>query len=162
MVSVGSGKSDKKNLDAEVNLVPFIDLLSMCICFLLMTAVWIQIGSLEVKQSKGTDAAPSTGYELDVNFQASNSLQLQVKKQGKSFQSYQLKAKNTEELIKTLDTSIQGVLVKLKADPAQPSPISAAMITPKTGVSYGDLVQVLDTLRKYKIVNLGVTPAGAT
>ncbi len=54
---LGGGNGRRKSLDAEINLVPFIDLLSMCICFLLMTAVWMQVGAVQVKQSHGTDAA---------------------------------------------------------------------------------------------------------
>jgi len=46
-VSVDStGKGGKKSVDAELNLVPFIDLLSVCILFLLMTAVWVQISKM--------------------------------------------------------------------------------------------------------------------
>lgn len=43
-------------MDAEINLVPFIDLLCSLIAFLLMTAVWAQIESLEVQQSASSDA----------------------------------------------------------------------------------------------------------
>jgi biopolymer transport protein ExbD len=38
-----SGKGGKKALDAELNLIPFIDLLIVNICFLLITAVWVQM-----------------------------------------------------------------------------------------------------------------------
>src|SRR3954463_12922679 len=48
-----SGKGGKKALDAELNLVPFIDLLSCCISFLLITAVWTQISGLSVASSGG-------------------------------------------------------------------------------------------------------------
>src|SRR3954468_23063136 len=48
-----SAKGGKKALDAELNLVPFIDLLSCCISFLLITAVWTQIGGLQVASSGG-------------------------------------------------------------------------------------------------------------
>ena len=46
-------KGGKKSLDAEINLVPFIDLLSCCISFLLITAVWTQIAGLQVASSGG-------------------------------------------------------------------------------------------------------------
>src|SRR3954454_8709087 len=46
-----SGKGNKKPLDAQINLVPFIDLLSCCISFLLITAVWTQIAGLQVASS---------------------------------------------------------------------------------------------------------------
>src|ERR1700704_3928414 len=48
-----TGKGGKKALDAELNLVPFIDLLSCCISFLLITAVWTQIAGLQVSSSGG-------------------------------------------------------------------------------------------------------------
>src|SRR5258705_8168294 len=48
-----TGKGGKKALDAEINLVPFIDLLSCCISFLLITAVWTQIAGLQVASSGG-------------------------------------------------------------------------------------------------------------
>src|SRR5256885_10386762 len=46
-------KGGKKALDAEINLVPFIDLLSCCISFLLITAAWTQIAGLQVASSGG-------------------------------------------------------------------------------------------------------------
>ena len=53
-VSVDTGgKSGKRPLDAELNLVPFIDLLVCCICFLLITAVWTKMARINVNQ-KGT------------------------------------------------------------------------------------------------------------
>jgi len=56
-VSAPGGRSGggKKSLNVELNLVPFIDLLTCLICFLLMAAVWIQIGKISVSQS-GTGA----------------------------------------------------------------------------------------------------------
>jgi len=45
-----SGKGGKKPLDASINLVPFIDLLSCCISFLLITAVWTQLARMDVTQ----------------------------------------------------------------------------------------------------------------
>jgi len=51
-VSVDSGGGGRgKGMNFELNLVPFIDLLSVCITFLLATAVWTQIVSLQVDQA---------------------------------------------------------------------------------------------------------------
>ena len=52
---------DKKNIAVELNLVPFIDLMSVCIIFLLITAVWTQISMIQLGSSlyaKETTAAP--------------------------------------------------------------------------------------------------------
>ena len=45
------GKGGKKPLDTAINLVPFIDLMAVTISFLIMTAVWTQIGRLQVAQA---------------------------------------------------------------------------------------------------------------
>jgi biopolymer transport protein TolR len=45
-VSIESSSKGRKKVDSELNLIPFIDLLSVCILFLLMTAVWVQISKM--------------------------------------------------------------------------------------------------------------------
>ncbi len=47
----GGGGSDKRSSNAEINLVPYIDLLSTLICFLLITAVWQQISVITTNSS---------------------------------------------------------------------------------------------------------------
>ena len=44
-----SGKGRKKNLD--LNIVPFIDLMSVLITFLLITAVWTQVSMIQIGSS---------------------------------------------------------------------------------------------------------------
>jgi biopolymer transport protein ExbD len=47
----GGGGGRGRNINAELNLVPFIDLLSVCITFLMVTAVWTQISAMQVDQA---------------------------------------------------------------------------------------------------------------
>lgn len=66
----------KKVLNVELNLIPMIDLLSCCVSFLLITAVWTQMSQLETSQkldggASGADKPPRVnitvherGYEL--------------------------------------------------------------------------------------------------
>src|SRR5690242_21879162 len=61
-----TGKGGKKPLDAELNLVPFIDLLSCCISFLLITAVWTQIAGLQVASSGGPPDPQSKESTVEV------------------------------------------------------------------------------------------------
>jgi biopolymer transport protein TolR len=49
-VSIDSGKGRRKDVNGELLLVPYIDLLTCMIAFLLITAVWTQIARLEVQQ----------------------------------------------------------------------------------------------------------------
>jgi biopolymer transport protein ExbD len=46
-VSVGHG--DKKAVDVNINVIPFIDLMSCLTAFLLVTAVWTQFAQINVK-----------------------------------------------------------------------------------------------------------------
>jgi biopolymer transport protein ExbD len=51
------GKGGRKSVDQNINMVPFIDLLVSLIAFLLMTAVWVQTGTLEAQQPAGAPSA---------------------------------------------------------------------------------------------------------
>jgi biopolymer transport protein ExbD len=52
------GRGRRRNLDTTINVVPAIDLLSCCITFLLVTAVWTQIARLQVSQYGNGPANP--------------------------------------------------------------------------------------------------------
>jgi len=45
------GSSNSKKVNVDLNLVPFIDLMSVCIIFLLITAVWTQISMIQLGSS---------------------------------------------------------------------------------------------------------------
>ncbi|MCP3139804.1 ExbD/TolR family protein [Pyxidicoccus xibeiensis] len=61
-MDTGQGGKGKKSLDVAINLTAFIDLMAVTISFLIMTAVWTQIGRLQVSQAGG----PSTEEEQKV------------------------------------------------------------------------------------------------
>jgi biopolymer transport protein ExbD len=66
-IDLGSGDSRRKNVDANIPLIPFIDLLLCCVMFLLVTAVWNQLASHDVVQSVpggSADAAPPDALKL--------------------------------------------------------------------------------------------------
>ena len=46
----GGGGDRKRPLHAELNLVPYIDLLTCMVAFLLITAVWTELAQLKVQQ----------------------------------------------------------------------------------------------------------------
>jgi len=55
-VSVDTGgKGRSKNLNVDLNLVPFIDFMSCLIAFLMITAVWTEISALETEQNISQD-----------------------------------------------------------------------------------------------------------
>ena len=154
----------KTSLDSELNLIPFINILAMCICFLLMTAVWFQVTSVPVKQSHGTEgAAAGSGYDLEVLFLEANQMEMKLTRNGRRFKRVKLDGETTQDLMPKLESTLGGWLVSLtpKKSPEGFKPgslITTAMVTPKHGVSYGHLVAAMDILRDHDIVNLGVVP----
>lgn len=71
MAHIDSGDSSGRKKNIELNLVPFIDLMSVLITFLLITAVWtqvsmIQIGSSLYGKKSETQPAPEPPPNADV------------------------------------------------------------------------------------------------
>jgi len=62
-VDSGGGKSGKKSVNADLNLVPYIDLLTCMVSFLLITAVWSQLARLEAHQKGQGQAGEVTPPE---------------------------------------------------------------------------------------------------
>lgn len=147
-----------REINAELNLTTFIDLLSTIVCFLLISAVWVQVGALEIKQSHGT-AGVSTdkknSYELDLKYINKNSANIVIKRNGKRFRRFPIKEESPELLVKKIDSTLVSWL---ESKHGKAGKIEVAMITPKREVSYGEMVMALDTLRKFDIVNIGVVP----
>jgi biopolymer transport protein TolR len=65
-VSTG-GKGGKKALTADLNLVPYIDLLTCMVAFLLITAVWTQLARLQAQQKGQGQAGEDSPPEQQVN-----------------------------------------------------------------------------------------------
>ncbi|UXR64664.1 biopolymer transporter ExbD [Bdellovibrio bacteriovorus] len=62
MAHIDSGDSSGRKKNIELNLVPFIDLMSVLITFLLITAVWTQVSMIQIGSSlygKKSDTQPS-------------------------------------------------------------------------------------------------------
>ncbi|MGE4131070.1 MAG: ExbD/TolR family protein [Bdellovibrionales bacterium] len=61
MAQIDDGGDGRRSSTVDLNLVPIIDLMSVCIIFLLITAVWTQVSMIQLGSSiyaKGDDAPP--------------------------------------------------------------------------------------------------------
>ncbi len=139
----GHGKRKKKALDAVINVVPAIDLLSCCISFLLFTAVWTQISRLQVQQL-GTGAPEPTITDP----QKSLIVTLAMGERGFNLST----SSGTSFDIPTLGRGAQGELRfdlkaladKLKQLKSDYPDASAVTVSAEDTISYGDLVQTID------------------
>jgi biopolymer transport protein ExbD len=67
-VSVDSGGGGGRNVDVDINLVPFIDLLRWLVAVLLVTAVWTNVAQMKVTpKGVGRDAEQTLPTEPPVN-----------------------------------------------------------------------------------------------
>lgn len=145
-----SGKGGRKGVDAELNLIPFIDLLSVCILFLLMTAVWVQISKMSAfSQPSGettithsevssiTEGKESRDWDVLVRVDG-----VEIKEDGKSLGIFKVDLiKETLEKFKPNLAKIQNPKVALRA---------------ADDVVYEDLIKVLDALFTAKLTNVTV------
>lgn len=51
MAQIEDGNSEQRRSTVDLNIVPFIDLMSVCIIFLLITAVWTQVSMIQIGSS---------------------------------------------------------------------------------------------------------------
>lgn len=158
----GGAGGRRRSLDGEMNLVPFIDLLSMCICFLLMTAIWIEIGSIQLHQLLGTSAMIDSKHpiELQVTLQSENSYQVALEQQGRVVQTMPVTGVDAAEA-RTRMSQLMNQLQNMILTQYEGVSVSARVV-PSRAVSYGDMVSILDILKGYGISALAVVPVRET
>ena len=146
-----TGKGGKKSLDAELNLVPFIDLLSCCISFLLITAVWTQIAGLQVASSGG----PPDQSKQDSTVE----LKLLLGEKG-----YSLTVAGANIDIPKIDVNGSPAYdrktldEKLKTLKATLPDQTAITVQPEDSVAYSDLVETVDSCVGQQLRNVTVAP----
>lgn len=143
----------RRDLNMDLNLTSFIDLLSTIVCFLLISAVWIQVASLDIKQTHGTDAAASKkdSFEISMDYTRPDRMTVILKKNNRRIGRKRIKAKDHDEMMdkaKAIVASWVNGKKKRKID--------SAFVKPIRGIEYGQMIQALDVLRSNNIKNIGV------
>ena len=154
----GGGKKRKKSLDANINVVPAIDLLSCCITFLLYTAVWTQISRLQVQQL-GTGAPETEQTEQQKQLLVT----LAVGERGFNLSTSAGSSVDIPTLGRDADGKIRFDLKALAANLKQLKgnypDANAITVQAEDTVSYGDLVQVIDSAIGAGLVSVSVSGA---
>jgi biopolymer transport protein ExbD len=72
MASIDDGGGDGRSTTVDLNLVPIIDLMSVCIIFLLITAVWTQVSMIQIGSSiygkKTSEEKPEPPPKAEIPF----------------------------------------------------------------------------------------------
>jgi biopolymer transport protein ExbD len=150
----------KKELNFELNILPVLDILSVLICFLLLTAVWVQLGTIDTKQAIGDNstAGAKNPPSLWVTLQKDGTVQLSLRDVPQS--------KNTERSLEqsiaktgngvnwaSLDLRIQNLRVQFPE-------LKTSIVRPEARVSYGDVIRIMDQLKKNQFDGVGLSPLG--
>ena len=153
-VQVGGTKGARRALNAELNLVPFIDLLSVCITFLLATAVWVELESMPVDQAIGDSEATAEPKPPP--------LSVHVRADGVWVGGETPVGRNIELVGGSYDWA--QLEAELLADRELHSEAHEVVLVTDDGVAYGDMIHALDLTRKhgYHQTLLGGGPEAST
>jgi biopolymer transport protein ExbD len=147
------GKGGKKALDAAINLVPFIDLMAVTISFLIMTAVWTQIGRLQVANSgAAADSSPQEDKTPPITLLITER-EMRLSAGNQNFDPIAITrgANNRLDLEKLKD--------KFKELKTQLPEASAITLQAEDAVRYDDLVRIIDECKGAGLPNVSVAAA---
>ena len=147
----------KKDLDSELNLIAFISLLSVLICSLLLTAIWVQIGTMNVKQSIGGQAASeSTKKELTLWAKLSQNGTVSINLQDVPRKARKLQRRSFSGVDGKVNAeALKDYLKQLKTIVPE---ARMALLQPNSDAVYEEIIALMDVLKKQGFLDLGVTP----
>jgi biopolymer transport protein TolR len=144
--SIGTG-SDKGSVNVELNIVPFIDLMSCLTAFLLVTAVWVNISSVQnepVGKGRGEIAGeeqPKLSILVD-----NDQILIQAYPSGEARQIAAFDWQRLEDALREFKTPGEVPQVEVAAASTSAHPIA-----------YSQLIAAMDTAVRAGYPRVGVT-----
>ena len=150
-MGLAQGPQGKKNLNVELNLLPVFDILSVCICFLLMTVVWVEVRSLETKQAVGGQAASETVKETSVwmTIDENNNMAVVLKPAA---------GPEVKNWVAVKGGVIDYDQVKLLLASAFSKNAKNTHILPSKNTKYDQVIKLMDLAKQVGIQNIGLSP----
>ena len=153
--------NNKETPDYQLDLTPFISLLSVCICFLLLTVTWFQIGALSVKQAIGGEPVSGAKQEepsqLWVYMKPKKQIEVYLKRGEKTLSRktiLNIQNPDTEEWDWNFQTFHQYISQLKKSY----SDLEEVFILPSADILYENIIKIMDKLRQEKLFSIGLTP----
>ena len=131
----------ERTVNAEVNIIPFIDLMSVCIIFLLITAVWTQVSMIQIGAS--VYGKRNDPQQVEPPPRPQVMFKLQVESQG-----YRIVLGKNRLLIPKKDDEYdqRALIVELRKIKNQYPQKEDAMIAVADDLTYEDLIVGMDSL----------------
>lgn len=144
-ISTGGGNSKSNKLNTELSLVPFIDLLSTLVLFLLLSAVWTQMGSVPTAvQSPGVSKSSDVDTsKLLVSVQPGPQYQITW-------------PKSVSGGLPASVDDLQKILPKLE-NLVKQKKIATASVSGSDNVPYGSIIKTIDQLKGTGLISVGMS-----
>ena len=151
------GGTGKRDVDVELNIVPFIDLMSCLTAFLLVTAVWVEIAQLDLKPK---------GRARDPSCITCEKVVLSVLIQHDNIWLVQSRIGEQQAIPRTGDpaaywAAFHASLADLKKSPLfsdrNEIELAAEGPTDETAVTFQDLITAMDLARSAGFTDIGLT-----
>lgn len=143
----------KKSIEVDLNLIPFIDMLSACLSFLLLTAVWTFVGTVDTTQAIGSESTagannpPSVAVQMDKD----NSFEFQLKDTKAAHTKFSVKALAGKPNWDKIDDLLKSIKSK------NPD-IKTSVVLTRPEVTYGNTMRIVDALKRAEIKDVGISP----
>ena len=138
----------KKNLDFEINLMPIISVLAVCISFLLISAVWVQGGSYHLTQALGseTEESKEKPTNLWVELKDANNVEISLRQGDKVI--------NKSRVQQSKDSLKKAI----EAMRAQSPETKIALVLPNAKSNFQDIINVMNELKANEFNDIGIAP----
>lgn len=147
----------KKDLNFEINILPILDILSVLICFLLLTAVWVQMGALSTTQALGDNskAGSKNPPSIWIALQQNGNLQLSLRDVASSKIAKEMTLASNQGQVNwvALNQKIQSIKSALPD-------LKTVIIRPEAQSNYGVVIQLMDQLKQNQMTDIGLSPLG--
>lgn len=149
-MGASSGSNEKGSLNVELNIVPFIDLMSCLTAFLLVTAVWVNISSLDnAPQGRSREPLPIEDEKPRLGILIEESqVSLTLYPAGVTQRVPAYDWKGLEGALREYSTASELPVVEVAADSTTAHPIE-----------YRHLIAAMDTAQKAGFPRVGVVDA---
>lgn len=154
-MSVGN-KNKGNGLNFELDLLPVISMMSVCICFLLLTAVWTQIGSVNIEQGLGQESSRQDQKASSLWITMKSSGEVNLKMMDSPALPVEMRERNF--LLGTAGSGWSAIERHAAAVKRLMPSLKTALIMPDARVNYGDVIRVMDRLKTLEIGEIGIAP----
>lgn len=144
---------------SEPNLTPFIDLFSVLVCFLLMTAAWLQLESVQVQVEKAPSPSTSTVDVPPPPDKDEKKVRLSVFLYPDRVAA---KENDNEQVIPNLpnqkgfdESKLKNLLSEWKRRHPEKTDV---VLNTEAHVTYGEMIRLYDLLISQKWPDVGISP----